>query len=56
MRRTLESCKDYLGETYVLDQDYEPEDNPAHQYRGGAYWLLPENIEVARELGKELAP
>ena len=44
---TLEEAKEYLGETYVLSPEYNKADNPAHSYRDGAYWLQPENIEIA---------
>lgn len=53
---TLEKCKAYLGETWLHSPAYRPEDNPAHRYREGAYWLLPENADIARELSRECAP
>lgn len=52
---TLAQAKEYLGETYILSPDYKREDNPAHAFRYGAYWLQPENIEAAREMAKEVA-
>lgn len=51
----LTQAKNYLGDTYVLSPEYDREDNPAHSYREGAYWLQPENIEAAREMVKEMA-
>lgn len=48
MNMTLEQQKAYLGECWVLSKEYRREDNPAHTFRDGAYWLQPENIDVAR--------
>lgn len=50
---TLTQAKNYLGDTYILSPEYDRDDNPAHSYRDGAYWLQPENIEAAREMVKE---
>lgn len=47
---SLEEAKRYLGESWVLSLYYKREDNPAHTYKEGAYWLQPENIEGARML------
>ena len=52
---TLTQAKNYLGDTYILSPEYDRDDNPAHSYRDGAYWLQPENIEAAREMVKEIA-
>ena len=52
---TLTQAKNYLGDTYILSPEYDRDDNPAHAYRDGAYWLQPENIEAAREMVKEMA-
>lgn len=52
---TLTQAKNYLGDTYILSPEYDRDDNPAHSYRDGAYWLQQENIEAAREMVKECA-
>ena len=50
---TLAQAKNYLGDTYILSPEYRREDNPAHDYREGAYWLQPENVDVARLIACE---
>ena len=52
---TLTQAKNYLGDTYILSPEYDRDDNPAHSYSAGAYWLQPENSEAAREMFKEIA-
>lgn len=52
--KTLEQCKEYLGERYILHPDFKIEDNPAISYLDGAYHLLPENIEITRLMAKEI--
>lgn len=52
-QQKLDAARTYLGETWIMADEYHREDNPAHSYRDGAYWLQPENIEAAREMVKE---
>ena len=52
-QQKLEAAKAYLAETWIGADEYRREDNPAHSYRFGAYWLKPENIEAAREMVME---
>lgn len=54
-QQKLKAAKSYLGETWIGADEYRREDNPAHDYKAGAYWLQPENIEAAREMVKEMA-
>ena len=54
-QQKLAAARAYLGETWIGANEYSREDNPAHSYRDGAYWLQPENIEAAREMVKEMA-
>nr|DAO97684.1 MAG TPA: hypothetical protein [Caudoviricetes sp.] len=52
-QQKLAAARDYLGDTYILSPEYNRADNPAHDYKAGAYWLQPENIEAAREMVRE---
>lgn len=52
-QQKLKAAKSYLGETWIGADDYRREDNPAHDYKSGAYWLQPENIEIAHLMASE---
>lgn len=54
-QQKLAAARAYLAETWIGADEYRREDNPAHDYKAGAYWLQPENIEAAREMVKECA-